>query len=46
MKLCIAGKNNIAIDILKYSLNFFEKTDVFIIVNETDKGVIPFKCLY
>ncbi len=36
MKLCIAGKNNIAVDILLYSLHSFSKSDICVIVNKTE----------
>ncbi|PMB25954.1 hypothetical protein CEN47_16370 [Fischerella thermalis CCMEE 5319] len=36
MNLCIAGKNNIAVDILLYALNFFSNNDICVITNKTD----------
>ena len=39
MKFCIAGKNNIAVDVLIYFLNKDISTeDIFVIVNKTDNG--------
>jgi methionyl-tRNA formyltransferase len=43
MKLCIAGKNNIAIDILEYALNYFKKENIYIISNKSDNGVNKFQ---
>jgi methionyl-tRNA formyltransferase len=37
VKLCIAGKNNIAVDCLEYVLKFLKKEDVCIILNKNDK---------
>ncbi|MDP4206940.1 MAG: hypothetical protein Q8859_13210, partial [Bacteroidota bacterium] len=37
-KLCIAGKNNIAVEILEYSLNFFKANEICVIPNQTDSG--------
>ena len=36
MKLCIAGKNNIAVDCLQYSLTFMKRSDVFVLPNNND----------
>ena len=36
MKVCIAGKNNIAVECLYYVLKFVNKKDIFIILNRTD----------
>lgn len=36
MKLCIAGKNNIAVDILEFSLRCFKKKDIYVVVNQND----------
>ncbi len=36
MKLCIAGKNNIAVDCLHYSLSFISKKDICVVLNKTD----------
>lgn len=38
MKICIAGKNNIAVDILDYALQHFNVTDVVALTNKTDIG--------
>ena len=37
MKICIAGKNNIAVDCLLYSLKFYDKKDICVVLNKTDK---------
>lgn len=41
MKICIAGKNNIAIEILEYSLHVLciPKNDLIVVCNQTDKGL-------
>lgn len=36
MKLCIAGKNNIAVDILLYALDLVPKSDICIITNKSE----------
>lgn len=36
MKLCIAGKNNIAVDILLYALELVPKSDICVITNKSD----------
>jgi len=36
MKLCIAGKNNIAVEILEYSLHHFDKSEICVILNKND----------
>lgn len=36
MKLCIAGKNNIAVDILTHALSFFSKDDICVLLNKTE----------
>lgn len=36
MKLCIAGKNNIAVDILLYSLNYFSKDSICVLLNKIE----------
>lgn len=38
-KICIAGKNNIAVNCLQYALNFFEKKEVCVILNKSDDFV-------
>ena len=37
-KICIAGKNNIAVDMLCHALKFFDATDVIVLTNKTDTG--------
>lgn len=41
--LCIAGKNNIAIEILKHSLKYFDKSEILVIHNTNDFGVDSFQ---
>ena len=36
MKLCIAGKNNIAVDCLEYALSFLNKSEICVVLNKTD----------
>lgn len=36
MKLCIAGNNNIAADLLYFSFNFFAKSDICVLLNKND----------
>lgn len=43
MKLCIAGKNSIAIEAAKYALDFFDKESIYIITNKTDRGEDTFQ---
>jgi methionyl-tRNA formyltransferase len=38
MKICIAGKNNIAVDVLQHALKYFDKKDICIIPNKNDTG--------
>ncbi len=37
MKLCIAGKNNIAVDSLYYALTFLPKEEICVVLNQTDR---------
>ena len=37
-KVCIAGKNNIAVDIAHYLLHNFPEIELFILINKTDNG--------
>lgn len=37
MKLCIAGKNNIAVDCLYYAMTILDKKEICVILNETDQ---------
>lgn len=37
MKLCIAGKNNIAVDCLYFAMNFLTKNNICVIVNKNDE---------
>lgn len=39
MKICIAGKNNIAIDVCKYILKYYENVILYAIHNASDDGV-------
>ncbi len=39
MKICIAGKNNIAVDVLYHVLTLFPATDICVLTNRTDMGV-------
>lgn len=36
MKLCIAGKNNIAVDILLYALDLVPKSDICVVTNKSE----------
>lgn len=36
MKLCIAGKNNIAVDCLKYAFKFIKKSEICVVLNKSD----------
>lgn len=36
MKLCIAGKNNIAVDCLYHALTFLNKSEICVVLNQTD----------
>ena len=38
-KICIAGKNTIAIEVTKYIIEEFRDIDLFVIPNSTDKGI-------
>jgi methionyl-tRNA formyltransferase len=38
MKLCIAGKNNIAVDCLYFAFNLFDRRDICVVLNQTDVG--------
>jgi methionyl-tRNA formyltransferase len=37
MKICIAGKNNIAVDCLEYIQKFYPKSEICVVVNKTDQ---------
>src|SRR5688572_20055592 len=37
-KICIAGKNNIAVEAVEYILNFIPKENLYLIGNKTDNG--------
>jgi methionyl-tRNA formyltransferase len=41
MKICIAGKNQIAINCLKYIIDYLkiDKKDIYSCINQTDKGI-------
>ena len=44
MKICIAGKNNIAVEILLYLLEEgIKKANICVIPNKTDEGKVSFK---
>ncbi len=43
MKICIAGKNNIAVDVCEYILNTEKKEDILVIPNRSDKGINGFQ---
>lgn len=36
MRLCIAGKNNIAVEILEYALHYFDKSEICVVLNKND----------
>tara|TARA_R100000935_G_scaffold9921_3_gene19917 strand:- start:15390 stop:16574 length:1185 start_codon:yes stop_codon:yes gene_type:complete len=36
MKICIAGKNDIAVNILIYALNYFEPNQICVVLNKSD----------
>lgn len=36
--ICIAGKNNIAVDVLKYIIEHYGKEDICVVCNKTDTG--------
>lgn len=36
MKICIAGKNNIAVDCLEYAIKYVEKDEICVLLNKTD----------
>jgi methionyl-tRNA formyltransferase len=38
MKICLAGRFNIAIEVCEYLLTFFDVNDILIIPTESDKG--------
>jgi methionyl-tRNA formyltransferase len=38
MRVCIAGKNNIAVDVCKYLLSLVDKSQVFVMINKSDTG--------
>ncbi|ELV8718093.1 formyl transferase, partial [Vibrio vulnificus] len=41
-KVVVAGKNNIAVNVLEYILLTFDSIDVKVIFNQNDKGVDGF----
>lgn len=43
MKICIAGKNNIAIEICKLAMQYFDKDDIYVVTNSTDNGIDGFQ---
>lgn len=39
MKIILAGKNNIAINVVEYITEHFPQHEIFSVVNKTDKGI-------
>jgi methionyl-tRNA formyltransferase len=43
MKICIAGKNNIAVDICSFLLKEYNKEEICVLINKTDEGKNTFQ---
>lgn len=41
--VCIAGKNNIAVDVLEYLLQYIRKDDLGVVCNRTEEGINGFQ---
>ena len=46
MKVVVAGKNNIAIDVISYITRFYPKNELFAVINKNDYGVDGFQKSY
>lgn len=43
MRICIAGKNNIAIDVCSYAVEKYGKDKILVVLNKTDNGINTFQ---
>ena len=43
MRICIAGKNNIAIDVCSYAVEKYGKDRILVVLNKTDNGINTFQ---
>ena len=47
MKICIAGKNNIAVSVCSYLLKKYPDIPILVVKNRTDNGTDSFgRCLF